>query len=166
MPEIVIELSDEEAATAESWGVMIFQKSRKDGRNYQKYITDKNLLTAVEEDKMSQKAELAVSKALGQPHVWKVDVFHSIPDVGRFEVRSVKEHHHHLKVRDNDEMSRPFILVVVEGKRCTLKGWDWGKEVSKPQNWNEGWHGRKGWWSASPRNIKDLVLLKEWGGSL
>jgi hypothetical protein len=74
-------------------------------------------------------AEMAVAKAFNKWFVPRLNTFHNESDVLEdVEVRSTTRSDGSLIIRDNDPLSRRFILVVVTDMTCHLKGWCYGYE--------------------------------------
>lgn len=74
-------------------------------------------------------AEMAVAKAFNKWFVPRLNTFHNESDVLEdIEVRGTDVATNSLIIRDNDPLSRRFILVVVDDMTCHLKGWCYGNE--------------------------------------
>lgn len=66
--------------------------------------------------------ECAAAKALGIEWSKSLHTFKTVPDVGRFDIRTRSRSDGELIVRENDPVGRPVILVVPSGGRS---GRDW-----------------------------------------
>lgn len=74
-------------------------------------------------------AEIAVAKALGVFFVPPLNTFHKEPDVAPdIEVRSTADENYSLIIRDNDNLDRKFVLVIVSDLSCRIAGWCYGHE--------------------------------------
>jgi hypothetical protein len=74
-------------------------------------------------------AEIAVAKALGVFFVPTFNTFHKQPDIEPdIEVRSTPEEDNSLLIRDNDDLDRKFVLVIVSDLSCRIAGWCYGYE--------------------------------------
>lgn len=73
--------------------------------------------------------EIAVAKALGVYFVPPLNTFHKQPDVADdIEVRATAKPKYSLMIRDNDNLDRKFVLVIVSDLSCRIAGWCYGHE--------------------------------------
>jgi hypothetical protein len=74
-------------------------------------------------------AEIAVAKALGIFFVPPLNTFHKEPDIQPdIEVRATPNRNYSLMIRDNDDLDRKFVLVIVSDLSCMIAGWCYGYE--------------------------------------
>jgi hypothetical protein len=80
-------------------------------------------------------AELVIGRAFSKDYMVGINTFHKQADVGHdIEVRSSTDPNRPLTVRDNDDLSRRYVLVISDVMRgYIVKGWVYGYEAAQPQ---------------------------------
>lgn len=89
-----------------------------------------------------------------------INTFHKEADVGQdIEVRSTRELHHNLILRDNDDAFRRYVLVICDAMRgWYVKGWCYGHEAMQKQ-WHRPEEGRPHYlYMGQLRHIDTLTL--------
>lgn len=147
MTPIVVRLSPTNIALAAEVGLARFTESRAAGRNPHMSQAGRSDAERIRHETLGCMAEAAVAQHIGIPFPATVNTFHTIPDVGPFEVRSTDRPNGRLIVRDNDHEDRPYVLVTGDGITPVLRlvGWLYGWEA-RDGRWLRNPHGRRPCW--------------------
>jgi len=90
-------------------------------------------------DLLGAYGEMALAKWLDIKYTADVNSFHSIRDVGPFEVRTAGQDHYNLILRNSDKEigDKPFVLVVQKSVGIfRVVGWIYGKHGFKKEYMN------------------------------
>lgn len=108
-------------------------ESEKQGLNHASTY-QRNFVERLTEETIGACGELAVCKAFGWEWSESVNTFHEIPDVAdNVEVRSTGHLDGSLIVRDNDDETRWYVLVVGKPPNMTVVGRIKGYEARQNQ---------------------------------
>jgi len=117
-----------------------------------------NYMEIMERDVGGILAEMVIGRRFSNIYLPSVNTFHNQADVGEdIEVRSTKHAGGALILRDNDDPSRRYVLVICDPMiGYEIKGWIWGWEGKKTEWYKDG-QGRPAWWYRGKfRDIEDL----------
>jgi hypothetical protein len=118
-----------------------------------------NYMEIMERDITGILGEMVVGRAIDPNYMPSVNTFHGTSDVvNGIEVRSTQHQNGSLIIRDNDDPSRKYVLVVVQPMiGFDIKGWVYGYEA-KTDEWFKSDDGRPAWWYRGKlRQISDLL---------
>lgn len=127
-----VTLSESEIALASAAAKARFSNSRAMHLNQK--IGDKGNEHG-QNDLIGAKGEAAFAKFLNGPSSppLTVNTFKSIPDVGKYEVRTRSKPLYDLFVRKDDPDNRPFVLVLSHlDPTFIIVGWILGKDAKQP----------------------------------
>lgn len=152
-----IELTPTNVALAARVGVLRFKMSGNAGLNPHQSQEGRSDEHRIWHETLGCMAEAAVAQHLGIAYPGSVNTFHSVPDVGPFEVRATNRANGCLIVRDNDPPERPYVLVVGDGYRpvVELRGWLYGHEA-RDRRWLRNPHGRRPCWMVPQRFLRQV----------
>lgn len=135
----LIKLSPKEMKICKLIATARMQESRKAGiydRSASELMRGRG---GIQWDLLGVFGEMALAKWLDIKYIADVNSFHSIRDVGPFEVRAAGKDHYNLILRDSDREigDKPFVLVVQRSIGVfRVVGWMYGKHGFKQEYMN------------------------------
>lgn len=154
-PEVA--LTWQEYLAAADVGLRRFASSSRSGHNHATTY-DRDFLKRLEEETVGACGEIAFCKWKGIYYDFSVDTYHSIPDVGVFEIRSTVLDSGSLIVRDNDADDRIYVLCTGRPPLMKMRGWILGGDAKKDE-WVRNPHGHRPSWFVPQHE------LNRWNGT-
>ena len=125
-------------------GVRRFEQSCVHGLNHASTY-QRGWLERLWQEVVGAAGERAFAKARGTYWDGSVNTFHHVPDVGQWEVRATDRPDGSLIIRDNDDPSRWYALVIADPPRFTIAGAILGAHARRPE-WLRDPHGHRPSW--------------------